>query len=49
MHSHLRKNIFINISGQQNSDNLLIGSSNISDCNTFVIIQNFTVKSKRFV
>jgi hypothetical protein len=30
MYSHLRNIIFINISGQQNSDNLLIGSSNIT-------------------
>jgi hypothetical protein len=52
MYSHLRNIIFINISGQQNSDNLLIGSSNISDnenCNTFVKLQDFIVKSKRFV
>ena len=41
----------INIS-EQNSDNLLMWSSNISDnenCNTFVIIQYFIIKSKRFV
>ena len=52
MHSHLRNIIFINISGQQKSNNLLIGSSNISDnenCNTFVKLQDFIVKSKRFV
>jgi hypothetical protein len=52
MHSHLRNIIFINISGQQKSNNLLIGSSNISDnenCNTFVKLQHFIAKSKRFV
>ena len=51
MYSHLGNIILINISGQQNSDHLLIGSSNISDnenCNTFVTIQDFIIKSKRF-
>ena len=49
MYSHLGNIILIDISGQQNSDHLLIGSSNISDnenCNTFVTIQDFIIKSK---
>jgi hypothetical protein len=48
MYSLLRNIIFNNISGQQSSDNLLIGSSNISDnenYNTCVIIQDFIIKS----
>ena len=49
MYSHLRNIIFINISGQQNSDNLLTGSSNVSDnenYNTSVVIEDFIIKSK---
>jgi len=39
----------INISGQQNSNNLFLGNPNISDnanCNNFVIVQDFITKSK---
>jgi hypothetical protein len=52
MYSHLRNIIFIDISGQQNSDNLLIGSSNISDnenCNTFVKLQHFKYKAIKII
>jgi hypothetical protein len=52
IYPRLRNNLFINLSGPKNSYNLLLWNPNISDnknCNNFVIVQDFIIKSKRFV
>jgi hypothetical protein len=52
IYPRFRNNIFINISGPKNSYDLSLWNPNISDnknCNNFVIVQDFIIKSKRFV
>ena len=47
----LRNDLFVNLSCHLNINNLLFGDSNLPDCeneSSFLVIQNFIIKSKRF-
>ena len=51
LYERLRNDLFVNLSSHLNINNLLIGDSNLPDCeneSNFLVIQDFIIKSKRF-